>query len=359
LTDTWEWDGRAWTLRSTSGPIGCVHAAMAYDAPRGVCRLVGGHTTIFYNGSLPVNHHWTWDGVAWTFVGTGPTARFRHAMAYDRRRQVIVMHGGTNQTSVFGDTWEWNGNYWGLRTISNIRCQGHSLAFDEDHSTIIMAMGGQAGPLYGDLWQWDARNDQWLACEAAPPAPGTRQGQVMAYDPIARESLLFGGHNSTEYNDTWRLNLSAPPAIATHPTNTLAAVNTSASLTVAPAGTGPFLYHWRRNGVPLEDGGNISGAHDDTLIIDPALFTDSASYDVQVSNACGEAFSDEATLSVVQPGDATGDHHVNVDDLLTVILGWGACPPLPLSCPADVAPLNGDGQVNVDDLIAVILNWGA
>ena len=50
------------------------------------------------------------------------------------------------------------------------------------------------------------------------------------------------------------------------------------------------------------------------------------------------------------PGDANGDHHVNVDDLLAVINSWGPCS----NCPAD---LNHDGQVNVDDLLLVINNW--
>ncbi|MHC5003879.1 MAG: DUF922 domain-containing protein, partial [Planctomycetota bacterium] len=42
------------------------------------------------------------------------------------------------------------------------------------------------------------------------------------------------------------------------------------------------------------------------------------------------------------------------DDLLTVILGWGDCPPAPAPCPGDV---NGDDMVDVDDLIRVILGW--
>jgi hypothetical protein len=51
-----------------------------------------------------------------------------------------------------------------------------------------------------------------------------------------------------------------------------------------------------------------------------------------------------------------------MDDLIAVILNWGACPtqPAPYAyyppCTADVT---GDLQVNVDDLIAVILGWGA
>jgi hypothetical protein len=55
------------------------------------------------------------------------------------------------------------------------------------------------------------------------------------------------------------------------------------------------------------------------------------------------------------PGDTNGSGAVDVDDLIAVILGWGACGNC-AKCPADV---NGSCAVDVDDLIAVILSWGA
>ena len=45
---------------------------------------------------------------------------------------------------------------------------------------------------------------------------------------------------------------------------------------------------------------------------------------------------------------------VDVDDLIAVILGWGACAN-PNNCPADV---NHSGTVDVNDLLAVISSWG-
>jgi hypothetical protein len=54
------------------------------------------------------------------------------------------------------------------------------------------------------------------------------------------------------------------------------------------------------------------------------------------------------------PGDVNGDDLVDVDDLVRVILAWGACAAPPMPCPADMNP---NGEVDVDDLIAVILNW--
>jgi subtilisin family serine protease len=59
-------------------------------------------------------------------------------------------------------------------------------------------------------------------------------------------------------------------------------------------------------------------------------------------------------------GDTNGTGAVDVDDLIAVILSWGACPTPPPPCDADVAPSpTGDGVVDVDDLVTVILNWGA
>jgi hypothetical protein len=60
----------------------------------------------------------------------------------------------------------------------------------------------------------------------------------------------------------------------------------------------------------------------------------------------------------LNPADINGDGIVNVNDLLIVINSWGACPPTPQNCPADIAPPGGDGVVNVNDLLLVINNWG-
>jgi hypothetical protein len=57
--------------------------------------------------------------------------------------------------------------------------------------------------------------------------------------------------------------------------------------------------------------------------------------------------------------DINIDGAVDVDDLLAVINGWGACgDPCPPSCAADIAPLKGDCVVDVDDLLLVINSWG-
>jgi hypothetical protein len=54
-------------------------------------------------------------------------------------------------------------------------------------------------------------------------------------------------------------------------------------------------------------------------------------------------------------GDLNGDGTVGVEDLLAVILKWGACPGGPIGCVSDT---NGDGVIDVTDLVTVIANWG-
>ena len=59
------------------------------------------------------------------------------------------------------------------------------------------------------------------------------------------------------------------------------------------------------------------------------------------------------------PADVNGDGDVDIDDLLAVIIGWGACPAPPATCLPDIEPPGGNGQVDVDDMLAVITGWGA
>jgi hypothetical protein len=63
----------------------------------------------------------------------------------------------------------------------------------------------------------------------------------------------------------------------------------------------------------------------------------------------------DGTITVVAdncPSDVTGNNVTDVDDLLSVINGWGPCPP---PCASDIT---GNGNVDVDDLLAVINGWG-
>src|SRR5262249_8608433 len=123
-----------------------------------------------------------------------------------------------------------------------------------------------------------------------------------------------------------------------------------------------LTYAWRINGTALPNGSTghgstISGADTATLIITNAGNGDAGSYDcvVTASNGiCGSVTSLPATLTITAnccPADITSNGVVDIDDLVQVIINWGAAG-------ANVTDITRDGIVNIDDLVQVIINWG-
>jgi glucose/arabinose dehydrogenase len=91
-----------------------------------------------------------------------------------------------------------------------------------------------------------------------------------------------------------------PPGIATQPSNQTVMQGQAATFTVAANGTAPFTYQWQRNQV------NINGATSPSYTINPATFADDqAKFRCVVTNAFGNATSNEATLTVNAPPSIT------------------------------------------------------
>jgi len=68
---------------------------------------------------------------------------------------------------------------------------------------------------------------------------------------------------------------------------------------VSATGEGAITFQWRKDGIDLVDGGNITGSQTDVLTIDPVSEADEGVYDVLVTSDCGPVTSDGATLTVV------------------------------------------------------------
>jgi len=81
------------------------------------------------------------------------------------------------------------------------------------------------------------------------------------------------------------------PTIDVAPSDQAVCQGDTARLDVAAGGTPPQTYQWRKDGSPLSDGGNISGAGTLSLRISSFGAADAGSYDVVVTNACGSATS--------------------------------------------------------------------
>lgn len=88
------------------------------------------------------------------------------------------------------------------------------------------------------------------------------------------------------------------PAFTDQPDPVNSTVGQSVSFSAGLSGAGPMSYQWRRNGVPLANGGTISGATSPSLLINPVGSTNAGTYDVVVTAPCGVVTSTGAALTL-------------------------------------------------------------
>jgi Concanavalin A-like lectin/glucanases superfamily/Immunoglobulin domain/Immunoglobulin I-set domain len=94
-----------------------------------------------------------------------------------------------------------------------------------------------------------------------------------------------------------------PPQITVQPapaTNILYSGRT-ARMSVTVVGSSPLSYQWRTNGVPLSNGGNVSGATSANLVISNLTAANIGLYDVVIGNSAGSVTSSIVSLGVITP----------------------------------------------------------
>lgn len=210
LGDTWEYDGSTWVFRGASAPGRRSGHAMAYDSARGNTLLFGG----FY-GSFSLGDTWEWNGASWNprFV-TGPPRREGHAMVFDSSRSRVVVFGGRSVTpniQYLNDLWEWDGESWSqvitTGTLPPPRA-GHAMAYDTRRNRLVI-FGGNNGANLGDTWEWDGTT--WTQRAVGGSAPAPRTFHSMVFDSARGYAVLFGGTTGgyPQFGDTWAWNGSS------------------------------------------------------------------------------------------------------------------------------------------------------
>ncbi len=136
-----------------------------------------------------------------------------HGMVYDAARDRIVVFGGATETAVSGLTYEWRENGWRVaasegpepRTfpaMAYAAALGGTVLFGGNR--VLFGDGLSAENLLSDTWIWNGKN--WRQVEG--DGPGPRAEAAMAYDPVQKHLLLFGGYHITEgeivsLGDSW------------------------------------------------------------------------------------------------------------------------------------------------------------
>jgi hypothetical protein len=117
-TDTWLFDGSTWTQSPAPGPTG--DPGGIADSRSFQTMATMGDTVVLFGGEQDANHilsdTWTFDGTAWTKVAVAspPPARFHAAMTTFEGK--VLLYGGAGAipsgAPFLGDTWTWAGSNW-------------------------------------------------------------------------------------------------------------------------------------------------------------------------------------------------------------------------------------------------------
>lgn len=211
LADSWEWDGTVWRELAPAGPgpRGRARHALAYDARRRRIVLFGGAPA----EDAVLGDTWEWDGASWQLAQPirSPPARAGHAMAYDPVRERVVLFGGDNNgqfsvpNAVFADQWEWDGTSWVDRTSYEAPLHGHSraLAYDSRRERVVM-FGGADDPQNAsrpldDLWEWDG--SRWR--QRFPTLSPSLRRSPLVFDDIGAKVIMLGGAEDAARYETW------------------------------------------------------------------------------------------------------------------------------------------------------------
>ncbi|MBX3377982.1 MAG: hypothetical protein KF678_13380 [Phycisphaeraceae bacterium] len=338
LGDTWEWDGSAWLLRSTTGPSPRSRAAMAYDSVRSKVVLFGGMAS----PTAYLNDTWEWDGSTWTRLADAPPQVNFSAMAFDSVRGRTVALGG----SALRHTLEWDGASWTVNPAQGPNePAGSTMVFDAARARIILAAAGLGPNAPMLIFEYDGVSWTQRPSTNAPPA---RQRAAAAFDPIRRRLILTGGLTGSQLiaKDTWEWDPTTAewsrraeylPWIRPTPSMAWDSARGKAVLIGRPnvasdievwyhngAGTSEFqiaqppqnlsidifepvqfsvvapnatAFRWYLNNAPLTDGPLVSGASTDTLSISYTTFSSAGTYTVVAHGHCGPAYA-SATLSI-------------------------------------------------------------
>jgi hypothetical protein len=195
--DTWAWDGAHWTQLSplVSPPAdGWVRdQPLCWDSQHGVVVLLNEQGNAA--GSANPTQTWQWDGSAWTRISDtgapsiGITSNQPVAMTFDTARKTVLVFA---QMSGVPTTWTFDGTKWAQVATSGTMSANFAIAADDANSSVVIVGSN------GDTWTWDG--SKWTVQHPAHSPSGSG---VMAYDAVRHIVVLLGAGTWTWNGSDW------------------------------------------------------------------------------------------------------------------------------------------------------------
>jgi N-acetylneuraminic acid mutarotase len=260
----------AWTDLAPAAPMPDPRSgtAMVYDSATDDMILFGG-----WDVDTDFGDTWGYDPDANTWTDLKPTgdlppARALHQLVYDPAGGKAILFGGTSDAGRYNDTWAYDSaaNTWtdlSGSTAPSARSV-HSMAYDSGSGKIVLFGGYDGTSEVGDTWSYDPAANTWTDLKPDGSVPSARKAAAMAYDPVSGRVILFGGYDgSSVLDDTWAYDPAA---------NTWTEVDPAGAIPI-PRANHRMVYDEATGQVILF--GGYDGQNDlyDTWAYDPATIT--------------------------------------------------------------------------------------
>ncbi|WP_110173566.1 hypothetical protein [Luteitalea pratensis] len=205
LCDTWEYDGTTWREISTGPCSGqrSRNASLVFDTRRRHLLLLDGPA--IGGDQMRAGRLWAWQHEQWRLIdANGPRRTGFSQAAFDDRRGVLVvpvLFGGPD-----AGVWEWNGTAWNhVGAHGPAVRQTYALAWDSRRQRVLLrgGQGGTHGPYLADQWTWSGT--EWTESLPTRTVPAGRGGATLVDDRARARLLYFGGYNDQQLGDFWSL----------------------------------------------------------------------------------------------------------------------------------------------------------
>jgi C1A family cysteine protease len=168
-----------------------------------------------------------------------------------------------------------------------------------DGATAMFTVGVTGGlPMYYQ-WQFNGTNLTDGGNISGSATANLTVSDVTSTD-VGAYSIIVSNMAGLEVSSNALLTITpSPPVIVQQPTNQAVPVGDVAQFIVGAVGSKPFFYQWYSNGIPLVDGGDISGSATALLTIMDVQTNDVGPYSVTITNTYGSVTSSNAVLTTI------------------------------------------------------------